>query len=194
MFLQQYIQGCMSRSGNVDILQRNRKMILLSARTIWLLVQRDDDKWILLWSSRSHFSLPHRHGSSLLEDGMEFSTHLNFLEELLVFRLVPDGLGLRWMFSDAVLTQRFWLFHLRLGIWSFHFFCDVNTSFALSLLAWSSDASICSNSSMSETIMSLFNIHPAHNTSARNIPGKTFERNWCSGWYSTSAQTVPLVR
>ena len=36
--------------------------------------------------------------------------------------LVPDDPGLRWMCSDAVLRQRFWLFHLRLGKWSFHFF------------------------------------------------------------------------
>ena len=42
----------------------------------------------------------------------------------------------------------------------FPLLCGVNTSFALSLLAWSSDASISSNSSMSATIMSPFQIPP----------------------------------
>ena len=40
----------------------------------------------------------------------------------------------------------------------------VNSSFALSLLAWISDASISSTSSMSATRMSLFQISPAYNT------------------------------
>ena len=39
-------------------------------------------------------------------------------------------------------------------------FIGVNTSFALGLLAWSSDASISSNSSMSATILSPFQSHP----------------------------------
>ena len=43
-------------------------------------------------------------------------------------------------------------------------FIGVNISFALSLLAWSSDASICSNSSMSAVNMSPFQIPPADNT------------------------------
>ena len=52
--------------------------------------------------------------------------HLNFLEVFLVLRLVRVDPGLRWMFSDAVLTPRFFLFHLRVGIWSFHF-CEALT-------------------------------------------------------------------
>ena len=54
LFSQQYIKRCICCSGNVDALQRIR-MILLSARTVWLGVQRDGDKWRSLWPSRSHF-------------------------------------------------------------------------------------------------------------------------------------------
>ena len=79
----------------------------------------------------------------------------------------------------------------------------VDTSFALSLQAWISDASICSNSSMSAVSMSPFQIPTACNAYPRNIPGKTFGPNWCNldwslaetGWYSTIAPngiTVPL--
>ena len=138
-------------------------MFLLSACTVWLLVRRDDDYWILLWSSRNHFSLPHHHGLSVLQYWMEKTFHVNYNEELLVLRLVPDGPGLTWMFSDAVLPQRFWLFYLRPWKMKFPLLCGVNTSFALSLLAWSSDASIFSNSFMSATIMSPFQIPPAKN-------------------------------
>ena len=53
-FLQQYTQWCKCCSGNVDVLHRSRKRFF-SACAAWLWVQRDDDKWILLWSSRSHF-------------------------------------------------------------------------------------------------------------------------------------------
>ena len=43
-------------------------------------------------------------------------------------------------------------------------FIGVNTSFALSLLAWISDASVSSNSSMSAILMSPFQIPPGYNT------------------------------
>ena len=45
----------------------------------------------------------------------------------------------------------------------FPLLCGVNTSFALRLLAWSSDVSISSNYSMSATTVSPFQIHPAYN-------------------------------
>ena len=54
-----------------------------------------------------NFSLPHHHGLSLLEDGMEHTIHLYFTEKFLVLHLVPDAPGLKWMFSDAALSQRF---------------------------------------------------------------------------------------
>ena len=44
------------------------------------------------------------------------------------------------------------------GNMKFPLLCGVNTSFAFSLRAWSSDASISSNSSMSATMMSPFQI------------------------------------
>ena len=68
-------------------------------------------------------------------------------------------------------------------------FIGVNTSFALSLRTWISDASICSISWMSVIDMSPFQIPPACIAYPRNIP------NWCNldrsfaeiGWYSTIA-------
>ena len=69
----------------------------------------------------------------------------------------------------------------------------VNTSFALSLLAWTPDASICSNSSMSATVMSPFQMLPAYKT--EECSWQDFEPNWCRldwsfgelGWYLTIA-------
>ena len=74
-------------------------------------------------------------------------------------------------------------------------FWSVDTSFALSLQAWISDASIFSNSSMSATTSSPFQVPPAFYSCPRNIPRKTHGPNWCSrdrssaeiGWYSTIA-------
>ena len=51
-----------------------------------------------------------------------------------------------WMFpyqggcSQTLFLPKIFLFHLRLGNMKFPLLCSVNTSFALSLLAWSSDA------------------------------------------------------
>ena len=58
--------------------------------------------------------------------------------------------------------------------------CGVNTSCVLILQARISDASIFSNSSMSATIMSPFQMLSAYNTDHRKIPGKTFFPNWWS--------------
>ena len=90
---------------------------------------------------------------SLLEDGMEHTIRLNFLEEFLVDRLVPDGPGLRWTFADAVLSPKIFTVPSATGNMKFPLLCGVNTSFALSLRAWSSDAPISSNSSMSATTL-----------------------------------------
>ena len=80
------------------------------------------------------------------------------------------------------------------GKMKFPLLCGVNTSFALGLRAWSSDASISSNSSISATLLSPFQILSALNAYPKNIPGKTFGPNWCSrdmslaeiGWCSTN--------
>ena len=82
-----------------------------------------------------------------------------------------------------------------LGKMNFSPFMCVHTSFALSLFAWISNSSTLSNSSMSATKVSPFQIPTACNAYPRNIPGKTFGPNWCSrdkssaeiGWYSTIA-------
>ena len=63
------------------------------------------------------------------------------------------------------------------GSMNFSPFIGVSTSFALSLRAWSFGASISSNSSMSATIMSHFQILPRVAHSQRNIPCKTFLPN-----------------
>ena len=93
----------------------------------------------------------HHHTTMSLDVRLK-KTRLILLEAFLVLLL---GLGcprFRWMFSDPDLLQNFWLFHLRLGIMKLSPLFGVDTSFALGLLAWSSDASISSNSSMSATI------------------------------------------
>ena len=94
---------------------------------------------------------------------LEKRVRLIFLEEFLVLVLVPDDPGIRWMFSDAVLTPMILIVPSSTGNMKFPLLCGVHTSFALSVLAWSSDASISSNSSMSATIMSAFQIPPACN-------------------------------
>ena len=63
----------------------------------------------------------------VLTSGLK-KTLLILLEEFLVPLLFPDAPVLSGMFSDAVLIQRFYPFHLRLGIHIFHF------SWALTLL------------------------------------------------------------
>ena len=88
-------------------------------------------------------------------------TLLILLEDFPCSSPVSGLSGLRWMSSDPDLLQKFWLFNLRLGIWNYHHSWGVNTSFASSLRAWRSDASISSNSSMSATKMSPFQILPA---------------------------------
>ena len=101
-------------------------------------------------------------------------TRLVLREYVLVLLLGLGCPGLRWMFSDPVLIQTV---PSAIGNLNFSPLIDVNTSFALSLLPWISDASICSNSSMSATIMSPFQILLACNAYPRNIPGKTLGPN-----------------
>ena len=58
-------------------------------------------------SRPDHFGLPHRLVLSHLELVLENRVRLILLEKLLVPLPVQDDPGLRWMFSDAVLFQRF---------------------------------------------------------------------------------------
>ena len=57
--------------------------------------------------TKNHLWLHHHPALSLVEDGMEYALLLNFLEEFLVLRLIPVGPGSKWIFSDAVLSQKF---------------------------------------------------------------------------------------
>ena len=85
-------------------------------------------------------------------------TLLILLEEFLVLLLGLGDPGLRWMFSDADLLQKFFTVPSSTGNVKLSPFIGVNTSFALSLRAWISDASICSNFSMSAMNASPFQI------------------------------------
>ena len=107
------------------------------------------------------FRFPHHHGLSLLEDGLENLIHLTFLEEFLVLR--PRS-GRSRVKVDALRRcplPKILTVPSATGNMKFPLLCGVNTSFALSLLAQSSDASISSNSSMSATIMCPFQIPPS---------------------------------
>ena len=85
----------MCRSGNVNVFQWNRK---------------------LFFSRHVHFDSPEVNpASSRLEVGLENVILPIFLEEFFVLLLVPDDPGSRWMFSDAVLSQRFLLISARTG-------------------------------------------------------------------------------
>ena len=94
-------------------------------------------------------------------------------EDFLVLLLGLGDPGLRWMSPEPDHLERVLRFRVRLGICNFSPLTGVNTSFVLSLRAWSSDASTCSNSSMSATKMSPCQILPDDNTYPRNFPGKT---------------------
>ena len=133
------------------------EMIFLSARTVWLSVQRDDCKCSSLKWTRNYFLLHHQ-----LAIGPEVvvETRPILREDFLVLLLCLGCPGLRWMLSEPDLLQIIWLFHLRSGISIFHHFWALNTSFALSFLAWISDASIFYNSWLSATKMSHFQMLP----------------------------------
>ena len=81
-------------------------------------------------------------------------------KKFLVPILFQGNPWLRWMVSDVDLLQKVLTVPSATGKIKLSPFIGVNTSSALSLLAWSSDASICSNSSMSATITSPFQIPP----------------------------------
>ena len=160
---------------------------LLSARTVWLSVQRDDGKCIFLKLTRNDFLL-HRHPAMSLV----VEARLILLEDVHVLLLAQGCPRLRWMFSEPDLLQIVYFSICDLEfLKKVHHFGSVNTSFAMSLFAWTSDASIFSNSSMSATKMSPFQIPPTYTTYPRNIRGKTFLPNWWSlgRWHSTNEST-----
>ena len=68
-------------------------------------------------------------------------TRLILLEDLQDLLLFLDAPVSRWVFSEPDLCQIILLVHLRSGTRSFYHLLAVNTSLALSLQAWMSDAS-----------------------------------------------------
>ena len=131
-----------------------------------------------------------------------------FFSFLIIARRVVLKLGWRiyfiWLSSPRSGRSRVKVYVLRrcslpkiftAGNMSFSPLIGVNTSFVLSLRAWSSDASFSSNSSMSPTIMSPFQIPSDYNAKPKNFPGKTLGPSWCNldwsfaeiGWYSPIA-------
>ena len=131
--------------------------------------------------------------ASRLEVVMEYTIHLNFFQEFLVLRFVPYGPSLRWMFSDAALSQKILTVPCAAGNMNFPLF-GVNTSFALSLLVWSSDATISSKCSMSATKISLFEFRSACKTYPRNVLGKTLGPNGCCFDRSWKGNIRPLLQ
>ena len=115
-------------------------------------------RWIeISWDRpKNHFWLHHNTMMSLLV-GLK-KTRLILLEDHLVLLVCLGSPGSRWMFWDPDLPQKLLTVPSATGNMNFSPFIGVNTSFALSLRAWSSDASISSNSSMSATGMSPFQI------------------------------------
>ena len=186
MFLRHHIPSGIGSSGNVNVFQWKREWFFSRH------VQFDSGFHVMTvnkvsWEQPEVISsfriiscwviLIFNNKKMIVDVGWK-KTRLILQEEFLVLLLGLGDPGLRWMFSNADPLQKFWLFHLRSGKWIFHLSL---ASFALSLRPWSSDASICSNSSMSATKMSPFlQLPTACNAYPKNFPGKTFEPTWCA--------------
>ena len=150
----------MSRSGNVDVLQWNGK---------WFFFQHVQfDSWYIVMTT-NEFSCDRPEvifrfliitSWVFLKMGWCIPFIWISLKNFLFFASFRTVSGSRWMFSDAVLTQRFLTLPFATGKMKFPLLCGVYTSLALSFLAWSSDASISSDSSMSATTKSPFQIPP----------------------------------
>ena len=131
-------------------------MSLLSAHKAWFWFQHDDDKCSSRRSTRNHSGLHLHRPVSLVV--LLVGTRLILQEGLLELLLVLGGPLSRWMFSEPDLLQIASLIHLRLGIQFFHQF------WARSLPShWVSKRGFLmrpflSNSSMSATIRSPFQI------------------------------------
>ena len=172
VFLQQYIQWCICRSGNVDVRKRNKKWFFSRH------VQFDSEFHVMALNEIS----------------------CKRPEVIFSFRIIQRWLFLKWDSSDfpwriSCSSPCCWRFRVTVDvlrrcslpkIWTvpsatghmkFPLLCSVNTSFALSHRAWTSDASISSNSSMSAS----FPDSPPRKTHSREtITGETFGPNWWS--------------
>ena len=147
---QQYIQWRICCSGNVDVLHRNRKCFFS-----WH-VQFDLEYNVMTINASSS----HRVESSWIGVGKCNSSDFPWIScsspRSGRSRVKVDVL--RRCSHPKILTVP-----SATGNMKFPLLRGVNTYFALSLRAWSSDASTCSNSSVSATKMSPFQIPPAYN-------------------------------
>ena len=82
MFFHHFIQGCVSRSGNVDVLRWNKKKFSFVMYSLTL-VPRDGDYWNLPKWTRNDFWLPHRPVLSHHEEELEKRVRLILLENFL---------------------------------------------------------------------------------------------------------------
>ena len=119
IILQQYIQWCMSISGNVKKFSgkgNDSSFGMYSSTTgstRWRYMKIPDLTW-------NHFWLPNHPVLRHLGVWLEKRVRLILLEELLVLLLCLGCPGLRWTLSDPDILKEFWLFHLRLGKWNYH--------------------------------------------------------------------------
>ena len=155
-----------------------KEMILLSARTVRLSVQRDDGKWRCLKWTRNHFLL-HHHTTMSLEMGVK-KTRLILPEDFLVLLLGLGDPGLRWVFSGPDLLPNILTVPSATGNMKLSPFIGVSTSFALGLWACSSNASICPIPQCLRPKCLLSTYPPRLYAYPRNFPGKTFGPNWRS--------------
>ena len=123
---------------------------------------------------QNHSSL-HRHPETSREV-VEVETLLILLKNIFDILLKLGDPVSRWMFSVPDPSNEFYSSICDWGNEFFIFFGNT-TSFALSLFAWISDASIFSSSSMSATLKSPFEIPSAYRAYPRNNPGNTFYPN-----------------
>ena len=116
-------------------------MILLSARTVWHSVERDDGKCRSLRWTRNHFLLHHHLGDESWSGGGDPSDSPERFPcsspRSGLFQVTVDLLR-TWSPRDNLTVPS------AIGKIKFHHFLGANTSLALSLLAWISDASIFS--------------------------------------------------
>ena len=175
-FLQNCIQRCTRSPGHVDVFQWKRKWCFSRH------VQFDSGFNVMAenevsWHGPEIISLLHHHTTMSLEMVL-LKTRLVLLEDFIVLLL---DLGRSQIKEDVLRTwcpPESFTVPSAIGNMKFSPFMGVNTSFALSLFAWIPDASISSNSLMSATMMSPFQIPPAYRAYPRNNPGKTFFPNW----------------
>ena len=117
------IQVRVCSSGDVNIFQWNR---------VWFFSRRVefDSRFNVMavyevsWHGPEVIDPLHRHPDVSLEV-VKVETLLILQENFFDLLLELGGPTSRWIFSVPALLQQIWLFHLRLGIWIFHFLWEI---------------------------------------------------------------------